>query len=448
MNGARFIVDRTSSPDDLYARMSPSRMKQMGLESGSIVCVKSIYQKDIFVAVYPFNTEEDGSSFDSPQDHNLQLSRVIRVQINAYLGQQILVIPYNDSVPVAQSVILAPIFEKIYKMAGPFDFQDLFTKKNQYDFTNVPLSKGTIIPIHGLQHTFEFIVAGFTPDNGNQAVVVKDEKVIKVNGKQMVNRDNSWYNFNNGTVSYDDVGGMKNQLKQIRQSIELPLIMPNLADPSIPKHLLITAQTGMGKTYLAKAIQTETPTHFIYVSGMEILSRQPKEASEFLKNVLREASNNEPSIIYFDDIDALFIDNRLSKVFPHLFKLNRTVLIGTARDGSLPQLQLFKTRINIPIPSFDERCDVVRCLTLNSTLSKSTAIREIAAENDGKTPSVLADVCYDLALRGLEFLLATYDINQEFSLARLQRLVVGKEKYVVNESTEDSDIDHFGSSIR
>ncbi len=110
------------------------------------------------------------------------------------------------------------------------------------------------------------------------------------------------------TVTYEDIGGLKEEIKKVREMIELPLRHPEIFEKlgiEPPKGVLLYGPPGTGKTLLAKAVANEAGAHFIYVAGPEIMSKWYGGSEENLRKIFEEAEKNAPSIIFFDEIDAI-----------------------------------------------------------------------------------------------------------------------------------------------
>ena len=109
-------------------------------------------------------------------------------------------------------------------------------------------------------------------------------------------------------VAYEDIGGLSEQVKKVREMVELPMKHPELFQKLgvvPPKGILLYGPPGTGKTLLAKAVANEAQVHFIYVSAPEIMGKFVGEAEERVRNLFKDAQDNAPSIIFIDEIDAI-----------------------------------------------------------------------------------------------------------------------------------------------
>jgi transitional endoplasmic reticulum ATPase len=110
------------------------------------------------------------------------------------------------------------------------------------------------------------------------------------------------------SVTYEDIGGLGDQIERIREMIELPLKHPELFEKlgiEAPKGVLLHGPPGTGKTLIAKAVANETNAYFISLNGPEIMSKFYGESEENLRKMFQEAEENAPSIVFIDEIDAI-----------------------------------------------------------------------------------------------------------------------------------------------
>ena len=109
-------------------------------------------------------------------------------------------------------------------------------------------------------------------------------------------------------VTYEDIGGLKEEVKKVREMIEIPLKRPELFERlgiSPPKGVLMHGPPGTGKTLLAKAVANESDAYFITINGPEIMSKYVGGSEERLREIFEEAEENAPSIVFIDEIDAI-----------------------------------------------------------------------------------------------------------------------------------------------
>jgi len=148
--------------------------------------------------------------------------------------------------------------------------------------------------------TLRLLVENLKPQD--RVVKITRDTIIKVNKRVAV------LNVSGGVVTYDDVGGLTDEIQRIREMVELPIKHPELfhrlnIDP--PKGVLFYGPSGTGKTLMAKAVSQESNANFITINGPEIMSKFYGASEGRLRDIFREAEENAPSIIFIDEIDSI-----------------------------------------------------------------------------------------------------------------------------------------------
>ncbi|MCS7123142.1 MAG: CDC48 family AAA ATPase [Candidatus Aenigmarchaeota archaeon] len=203
------------------------------------------------------------------------------------------------------------------------------------------------------------------------------------------------------TVTYEDIGGIKPIIEKVREMIELPLRLPELFDRlgiDAPKGILLYGPPGTGKTLLAKAVANESGANFISVSGPEFLSKFYGESEANLRRIFEEAEKNAPSIIFFDEIDAIApkreevtgeverrIVSQLLSLMDGLKSRGKVVVIAAtnrpnAIDPALRRPGRFDREIEFPVPDTNGRYEILVIHTRNMPINpfeKSVVIEEL-----------------------------------------------------------------------
>src|SRR3989304_115524 len=182
-------------------------------------------------------------------------------------------------------------------------------------------------------------------------------------------------------ASYEDIGGLEQELRSVREMIELPLKFPELftklgIDP--PRGVLLSGPPGTGKTLIARAISNEVRAHFIHVNGPEIIHKFYGESEAKLRMVFEEARKNAPSIIFLDEMDALaprraqVIGDVEKRVVAQLLALmdglvsrGEVVIIGATNmpelvDPALRRPGRFDREISIGVPKRADRLQILK----------------------------------------------------------------------------------------
>ena len=221
-------------------------------------------------------------------------------------------------------------------------------------------------------------------------------------------------------VSYEDIGGLKEEVKKVREMIEIPLKRPELFEKlgiAPPKGVLMHGPPGTGKTLLAKAVASESDAHFIAINGPEIMSKYVGGSEENLREYFEEAEENSPSIIFIDELDAIApkreetngeVERRtvaqLLTLMDGLKSRGQVVVIGaTNRPDSLdPALRRpgrFDREIEIGVPDSDERKEVLEIHTRNMPLADDVDLDKIANTTHGFVGADLESLCKEAAMR-------------------------------------------------
>jgi transitional endoplasmic reticulum ATPase len=204
-------------------------------------------------------------------------------------------------------------------------------------------------------------------------------------------------------VSYEDIGGLDEELEQVREMIELPLSRPELfrrlgVDP--PKGVLLYGPPGTGKTLIARAVAHEVDAEFITVSGPEIMSKYKGESEEHVREIFEEASESAPAIIFFDEIDSIAgeredggdVENRvvaqLLSLMDGLDSRGDVIVIGAtnrvdAIDPALRRGGRFDREIEIGVPDTDGRKEIFEVHTRGMPLAEDVSIETLAAQTHG-----------------------------------------------------------------
>ncbi|BAM79041.1 26S proteasome ATP-dependent regulatory subunit [Cyanidioschyzon merolae strain 10D] len=241
--------------------------------------------------------------------------------------------------------------------------------------------------------------------------------------------------------TYDMIGGLDEQIKQIKEVIELPIKHPELFDAlgiAQPKGVLLYGPPGTGKTLLARAVAHHTDCTFIRVSGGELVQKYIGEGSKLIRSVFALAREHAPSIIFMDEVDSIGsarIDNSRgggdSEVQRTMLELlnqldgfepttNIKVLMATNRIDILDEALLRPGRIDrkieFPHPNEDARLDILRIHSRRMNLVRSIDLRAIAAKMNGASGADLKAVCTEAGMFALRER-RTHVTQEDFEMA-------------------------------
>ncbi|MBQ2652476.1 MAG: CDC48 family AAA ATPase [Methanobrevibacter sp.] len=251
-------------------------------------------------------------------------------------------------------------------------------------------------------------------------------------------------------VSYEDIGGLKEEVKKVREMIEIPLKRPELFEKlgiAPPKGVLMHGPPGTGKTLLAKAVASESDAHFIAINGPEIMSKYVGGSEENLREYFEEAEENSPSIIFIDELDAIApkreetngeVERRtvaqLLTLMDGLKSRGQVVVIGaTNRPDSLdPALRRpgrFDREIEIGVPDTEERKEVLEIHTRNMPLAEDVDLEKIASTTHGFVGADLESLCKEAAMRVVRRILPEIQNDEEIPKEVMEKIVVNGDDF-------------------
>ena len=257
-------------------------------------------------------------------------------------------------------------------------------------------------------------------------------------------------------VNYEDIGGLGDEIKKVREMIELPLKHPEIFQKlgiEPPKGVLLHGPPGTGKTLLAKAVASETNSHFILINGPEVISKFYGESEANLRKKFEEAEQNAPSIIFFDEIDAIATKREETKgdvekrVVAQLLGLmdglksrGKVIVIAATNipnqlDGALRRPGRFDREIEIRVPDRRGRLDILKIHTRNMPLARNVTLEELARVTHGFVGADLNSLAKEAAMIVLRRILPDLKVEgieegQPIPKEILEKLMVTQEDFL------------------
>jgi transitional endoplasmic reticulum ATPase len=352
------------------------------------------------------------------------------IRSNAGVSLNEYVIVRKANVKEAQLVVLAPVNNTIKP-------DENFTKLVKSRLIEYPLVQKNVIPVLFFGNLFNFAVLQTRP-SGVVKITPKTKLVIHSRPVQEKTLSTN--------VTYEDIGGLHEQIQKIREMVELPLRYPELfqklgIDP--PKGVLLYGPPGCGKTLLAKAVATEAEANFFLINGPEIMNKYYGETEAKLREIFRKAEEEAPSIIFIDEIDAIApkrsevtgeVEKRvvaqLLALMDGLESRGQVIVIGAtnrpnALDPALRRPGRFDREIEIGIPDKKGRKEILQIHTRGMPLAPDVDIDKLAEITKGYTGADLAALCREAAMKCIRRILPSIDFNEEkLSPEILDQLVV------------------------
>jgi len=312
---------------------------------------------------------------------------------------------------------------------------------------SVPLIKGdnVMVPYFGGRLTFQVI--GVTP--AADAVLVTQKTTFHIAEKGETLRGVP-------QVTYEDIGGIRDEIKKVREMIELPLRHPEIFEKlgiEAPKGVLLYGPPGTGKTLLAKAVANESNAHFISISGPEIMSKFYGESEARLREIFKEAREKAPSIIFVDEIDSIApkreevtgeverrVVSQMLSLMDGLEARGKVIVISAtnrpnAIDPALRRPGRFDREIEIKVPDKKGRQEILLIHTRNMPLADEeqplpVKIEKIASVSHGYVGADLEYLCKEAAMKCLRRLLPELNLEEEkIPPETLDKLVVNGDDF-------------------
>ncbi|AKQ41279.1 Cell division cycle protein [Aurantiacibacter atlanticus] len=249
-----------------------------------------------------------------------------------------------------------------------------------------------------------------------------------------------------GLINYDDVGGMEDTIKALREMVELPLRYPELftrlgVDP--PKGVLLHGPPGTGKTRLAQAVANESDAEFFSIAGPEIMGSAYGESEKRLREVFEEAERSQPAIIFIDEIDSITpkreqtqgeAEKRLVAQLLTLMdglqaRANLVVIAATNRpdaiDEALRRPGRFDREIVIGVPDESGRREILAIHTRGMPMGDGVDLMELSRSTHGFVGADLAALAREAAIEAVRRIMPKIDLDaQEIPAEVLDELCV------------------------
>ena len=312
---------------------------------------------------------------------------------------------------------------------------------------SVPLIKGdnVMVPYFGGRLTFQVIGVNPSAD----AVLVTQKTTFNIAEKGETLRGVP-------QVTYEDIGGIRDEIKKVREMIELPLRHPEIFEKlgiEAPKGVLLYGPPGTGKTLLAKAVANESNAHFISISGPEIMSKFYGESEARLREIFKEAREKAPSIIFVDEIDSIApkreevtgeverrVVSQMLSLMDGLEARGKVIVISAtnrpnAIDPALRRPGRFDREIEIKVPDKKGRQEILQIHTRNMPLADEeqplpVKIEKIASVSHGYVGADLEYLCKEAAMKCLRRLLPELNLEEEkIPPETLDKLIVNADDF-------------------
>ncbi len=377
-----------------------------------------------------------------PEDEGkgiIRMDGLIRDNTGVGIGDKVRVT--KAQVTPADKIVLAPVIEEGQKLQFGAGIEGV-VKRGLF---KRPVTQGDTVIVPGIAligRALPFIVVDLNP-SGTVQVTESTEIVIR---EEAVSETE----IHAPKITYEDVGGLREEIGKVREMIELPLKHPELferlgIDP--PKGVLLYGPPGTGKTLIAKAVANESGANFYSIQGPEIMSKFYGESEARLREVFEEAEENSPSIIFIDELDSIASKREETqgeverRVVAQLLTLmdglkgrgEVIVIAATNRsdaiDPALRRPGRFDREIEVGVPDREGRKEILLIHTRGMPLDEDVDLDELAQDTYGFVGADLAALAKESAMSALRRYLPEIDLDQPIPPDLLERMVVKHDDF-------------------
>ena len=405
------------------AIVDPKIIEDQKWNTGQIL--ELTYNKKTHVKLWPGASEEYGSGI-------IKIDGITRQNIGAGIGDKISL--KTVEAVKAEQIVLSPT-EKI----SAEGLQEYMI----YNYLNHVFTTGDSVSLNTqMGGRVQFVVTSTKP---SKPVLVTESTVFKL-GTMTKAVDSSF-----PRITYDELGGLKNEVQKIREMVELPMRHPELFDKigvEAPKGVLLYGPPGTGKTLLAKAVAGETNAHFTSLSGPEIMGKHYGESEERIREIFTQAEENAPSIVFIDEIDSIApkrdevsgelekrIVSQLLTLMDGMKSRGKVVVIAATNrpdsiDPALRRPGRFDREIEIGIPDDEGRFDILSIHTRGMPIDEKVDLKQISKTTHGFVGADLEILSKEAAMRSLRRILPEIDLDEEkISSEFLQKIQITSDDF-------------------
>ncbi|MCD6088201.1 CDC48 family AAA ATPase [Candidatus Bathyarchaeota archaeon] len=389
------------------ARIDPKIVEEMGLVPGDVVEISG--KRRTVALVWPGYAEDYGKGL-------IRIDGYIRNNAGVSIDEKVTVMKIEAKKAI--KITLAPT-EPLRIMGAEEYLRHLLEGR--------VVTRGDLIPLGIMGRKIDLTVISVQPV-ASAVIISSDTEIVISEGKaEAAIREIP-------RVTYEDIGGLSEAIKKIREMVELPLKYPEIFERlgiEAPKGVLLYGPPGTGKTLLAKAVANETNAAFFSISGPEIMSKYYGESEERLREIFKQAEENAPSIIFIDEIDAIApkreevtgevekrVVSQLLALMDGLKPRGRVVVIGAtnrpnALDPALRRPGRFDREIEIGVPNKKGRLEILQIHTRGMPLADDVDLERIASITHGFVGADIEALCKEAAIRALRRVIPEIDFEKE-----------------------------------
>src|ERR671938_331217 len=342
------------------ALLDPKVMEELHLSTGDVIEIRGS-RKKTFVLLWSSQPDDYGRGL-------IRIDGYTRNNIGVGIDDRVTIQKVKD-VEKAEQVILSPT-EELNIVGLEEHLPELLEGR--------VITKGDMIPLNIMGRKIGFVITSLSPSSGGASLVDSGHTEFIIGS---VPKTTTRGGAGVPRVTYEDIGGLKNEVQKVREMIELPLRHPEIFERigiEAPKGVLLYGPPGTGKTLLAKAVANETNANFYSIGGPEIMSKGYGQSEDRLRETFKNAQENSPSIIFIDEIDSIApkreevsgdvekrVVSQLLTLMDGIEGRGKLVVIGAtnrpnALDPALRRPGRFDRQIEIGIPDEGGRFDILQ----------------------------------------------------------------------------------------
>jgi transitional endoplasmic reticulum ATPase len=412
----------------MRARLSTQSREQLGVSPGDILCI--VGKKETAAVVWRAPVQDENKDI-------IRIDGLTRKNAEVSIGEKVFVRKVDPK--PAEKVIISPAIRDLPHIQFANGIEN-FIKKS---LLKRPVHKDDTLIIQGIAlmgSQLPFVVQSTKPAG---IVQIDSDTEIKI-AKETVQEEVI------PTVAYEDIGGLKEELRRVREIIELPLKHPELFDRlgiTPPKGVLLYGPPGTGKTLIAKAVASESGANFYSIQGPEIMNKYYGQTEQNLRDRFREAQENLPAVIFLDEIDSIApkrddvkgeVERRvvaqLLALMDGLEERGKLIVIAATNrvddiDPALRRPGRFDREIEIGVPDRSSRIEILQVHTRNMPLGQDVDLEELSDQTHGFVGADMAALSREAAMKCLRRNLPDIDLNAPISTDLLEKLIVTREDF-------------------
>ena len=421
------------------AAIDRAAMSEMDLENGDYVVIEG--DGRAVARVWPGYPEDQGKGV-------VRIDGQLRQETGAGIDDSVAV-EKADVKPATSVTVALPQNLRVRGNVGPMIRSNL-SGQAVTEGQTVPVSFG-LGPLSSMSGQKIPLKVASTDPQGT--VVVTDSTEVEVTDQpaEQITGEPAGGETTAPDVSYEDIGGLDDELEQVREMIELPMRHPELFQQlgiEPPKGVLLHGPPGTGKTLMAKAVANEIDAYFTNISGPEIMSKYYGESEEQLREVFEEAEENAPAVVFIDEIDSIAPERgetsgdverrvvaQLLSLMDGLDERGEVIVIGAtnrvdALDPALRRGGRFDREIEVGVPDKGGRMEILQVHTRGMPLSEAVDLEEYAENTHGFVGADIEQLAKEAAMGALRRIRPELDLEEdEIPAETLEKLEVTEDDF-------------------